>query len=114
MGKNPRKPAAPRKPKHTLLPLSSPILANLAKTRLIKKTPSHSLPIIHPDQLGALVDDEVLTCSICLQLFMSPVLAECGHPFCLVCAEDLATYGFACGICHSHQPTYDQPGSMVI
>ena len=44
MGKGTRKPAAPRKPKHTLLPVGSPILANLAKQKLIRKTPCHAPP----------------------------------------------------------------------
>ncbi|MCB1084324.1 MAG: hypothetical protein KDK61_08425 [Simkania sp.] len=48
------------------------------------------------------MDEEVLTCSVCLQLLLSPVQAQCGHPFCLSCAEDLAKNGFACAICHSH------------
>ena len=40
MGKNTRKPVTPRKPKHTLLPLGSPILSNFAKRKLIRKTPN--------------------------------------------------------------------------
>ena len=114
MVKNTRKPAAPRKPKHPLLSLTSPILVNIAKHKLIRKTcPS---PSFKPnlDQIQSLINEDVLTCTICLQLLLSPVLAQCGHSFCRVCAEDLANHGFACGICHSHQPSYDLPRSLVI
>lgn len=49
----------------------------------------------------------MLECPICLQLFLRPVLAECGHIFCLTCAEDLAKNDYPCGICHHNEPTYD-------
>lgn len=49
----------------------------------------------------------MLECPICLQLFLKPVLAECGHIFCLTCAEDLAKNDYPCGICHDNEPTYD-------
>ena len=39
MGKNTRKPAAPRKSKFTPISRSSPILFNFIKTKLIRKTP---------------------------------------------------------------------------
>ncbi len=38
------------------------------------------------NKLDSLVDEETLTCTICLQLFINPVLAQCGHAFCLGCA----------------------------
>ncbi|MCB0368874.1 MAG: hypothetical protein KDD45_05335 [Bdellovibrionales bacterium] len=36
--------------------------------------------------MRSLVNEEVLECSVCLQLMLSPVLAQCGHSFCLSCA----------------------------
>jgi hypothetical protein len=56
MVKNTRKPAAARKPKHTLLPLSSPILSYLAKRKLIRKTPKDALSKYNPLQLSPLVN----------------------------------------------------------
>ena len=44
---------------------------------------------------------------MCLQLLLKPVLTECGHLFCLPCAEDLAKNNYGCGICRSYEPTYD-------
>lgn len=61
-----------------------------------------------------MLNEEILSCSICLQLLMCPVLAQCGHTFCLHCSEDLAKNGFACGICHSHLPSYDLQRSSII
>lgn len=114
MVKNTRKPSTSRKPKHPLLSLTSPILVSIAKHKLIRKTCPPSSSKLNLDQIHSLINEDVLTCSICLQLLLSPVLAQCGHSFCRACAEDLANNGFACGICHSHQPSYDLPSSLVI
>ena len=86
MGKNTRKPAQPRKPKNTPLPRSSPTLALFAKHKLIRKTPAHLQQHPHSDRIRSLLNEDLLTCSICLQLLLSPVLAQCGHSFCLTCA----------------------------
>jgi hypothetical protein len=61
-----------------------------------------------------LINEDVLTCSICLQILLSPVQSPCGHTVCLSCSEDLAIHGFACGICHSHLPSYDLQNSHII
>lgn len=114
MGKTTRKPAAPRKSKFTSLPHGSQTLVHLAKTKLISKTPRDLSEILCADRIRGLVDEEVLTCSVCLQLLLVPVLTQCGHCFCMGCAEDLAKNGFACAICHSHEPTYDLPFSSIL
>jgi hypothetical protein len=61
-----------------------------------------------------MLNEEILSCSICLQLLLNPVLSQCGHTFCLHCSEDLARNGFACGICHTHLPSYDLQHSHII
>ena len=114
MGKNTRKPAVTRKTKHTPLANTSSQLVTLAKQKLIRKDSTHSPPIFTKHHMKQLVTEDILECSICLQLMLTPVLAQCGHSFCLLCAEDLATHGFACGICHTHYPTFDLPNSKVI
>ena len=58
-------------------------------------------------RISQLVDEEMVSCSVCLQIFLKPVLTSCGHCFCLQCSEDLAINGFPCGICHSQKPTLD-------
>jgi hypothetical protein len=35
------------------------------------------------------------------------VLTDCGHLFCLPCAEDLAKNNYACGMCRGFEHTYD-------
>ena len=114
MAKSTRKPGSGRKPKNQPLSCKSPVLALIAKNKLIHKTCEHSCTGPHAAKLRELVNEEVLSCSICLELLLSPVLAQCGHAFCLHCAEDLASHGFACGICHSHHPALDLPSSPVI
>ena len=64
--------------------------------------------------MSQMLNEEMLSCSICLQLLLFPVLAQCGHTFCRHCSEDLARNGFACGICHSHLPSYDLQQSRII
>ena len=89
-------------------------LTHLVKTKLIRKPLSSTPSEVDTHHFRVLVNEDVLTCAICLQLLLSPVLTECGHSFCLACAEDLANNGFSCGICHSHQPNFDLPNSSTI
>lgn len=58
-------------------------------------------------RLKGVMREEMLECPICLQLLLRPVAAECGHVFCLTCAEELANKKYACGICHIHEPTVE-------
>ena len=56
MGKNTRKPAPPRKPKNIPLPRSSPILLNIAKHKLIRKTPSPTSGELHSKRVASLIN----------------------------------------------------------
>jgi hypothetical protein len=56
MGKNTRKPAAPRKSKYNMLPVSSPAFLNLVKRKLIRKTSESAFSKPHPEKIDSLVN----------------------------------------------------------
>lgn len=58
-------------------------------------------------RMRLLLSEEALECPVCLQTLLWPVLAECGHHFCLPCAEELARHDYACGMCHSFEPSFE-------
>lgn len=58
-------------------------------------------------KLQEVLHEETFECPICLQTFLWPVIAECGHTFCLPCAEKLAQHDYSCGMCHSFEPNYE-------
>jgi hypothetical protein len=88
MTKNTRRQAAQsRKTKNAFTPLTYHQLKELVKTKIISKTsPKNSLSRTNTHNIIELLNEELLTCSICLELLLSPVLADCGHTFCLKCA----------------------------
>lgn len=82
-------------------------LRDIVKNKMVEKSTLRGRAVISWERLNRFVSEETLSCSICLQLLLKPVLGQCGHTFCLPCAEDLALHNYACGICHSHAPTFD-------
>ena len=103
-----------RKPKAPLQQLSPRGLREKTKTKFISKGRQQLNPQLQSSRISELLSEEILSCSICLQLLLWPAFAQCGHSFCLCCAEDLARNGFACGICHTHLPSYDLQRSPTI
>lgn len=59
------------------------------------------------DRLRQVLQEAALECPICLQTLLWPVLAECGHLFCLPCAEELSRHDYACGMCRNFEPAYE-------
>lgn len=114
MGKTTKKTGAGRKPKQTFIRLPIPTLREKTKSKYITKRDRGDKSELILPRISKLLNEEILSCSICLQLLLRPVLAQCGHSYCLFCSEDLAKNGYACGICHTHLPTYDLPYSHTI
>jgi hypothetical protein len=98
-------PAAPRnssRPRISRRDCRAIIKARLANGR---QTPPHTRPDAR--RLQAVVQGQALECPICLQTLLWPVLAECGHLFCLPCAEDLGRHDFGCGMCRHFEPCFE-------
>lgn len=56
MAKTPRKPAAPKKPKNTPLPLGSPALIALAKHKLIRKEAIRAPSNVQSERISSLIN----------------------------------------------------------
>ena len=44
---------------------------------------------------------EILNCPICLETLLVPTLTECGHSFCLPCAEESLRHRGTCSLCRA-------------
>lgn len=82
-------------------------LRRYLQAEMLQNAPRKAGVKIRGRRISQLVDEDALTCAVCLQIFLKPVLTPCGHCFCLQCSEDLAINGFPCGICHSQKPSLD-------
>ncbi|CAI2348450.1 unnamed protein product [Caenorhabditis sp. 36 PRJEB53466] len=46
--------------------------------------------------------DEDFCCAVCLDLFVEPVIIECGHSYCRLCIESHLNVNEKCPLCRSH------------
>jgi hypothetical protein len=98
---------SPRHPRKKPFPrISHQQCRTLIRDRLAngRQTTRHNHPNAH--KLRPVLHSETLECPICLQTLLWPVLAECGHLFCLPCAEDLSRHDFGCGMCRNFEPCF--------
>lgn len=53
--------------------------------------------------LQAICGVDTFLCSICCEVMVGPTIIECGHSFCVECAEKYADYNTTCPICRNVQ-----------
>ena len=65
-------------------------------------------------QVLPLMTSEELTCPICLEIAVLPTLTDCGHLFCLHCAEDTFITDKACAVCRRLTQNYQFEESQTL
>lgn len=56
---------------------------------------------MRPPPLTQLLDSERLTCPVCLEIVVRPLLLECGHSICLQCYEECSNFSLRCSTCRT-------------